>query len=169
VTAVSPRLDLTSAIEKFRAVSQEASQSGASNAELAAKLADDGRYLATVRRDIQRNVRRPMTPEDLSAIQIFLEEIIGVISHEVVSSTLQSPVSPSSLTDSGYELLDTISEYSLVATHFYAQSASRSRQRRPANEVRVEVEAVSDMSSEVKTAILDYIEKVRRSLTGSVG
>jgi hypothetical protein len=108
-------------------------------------------------------------PEELSAIQDFLEQVIGVISQEVVSSALRSPVSASSIVDSGYDLLDKISEYSIVVGQFSDDAVKRARQKRPTNEVRIEVEAVSEMSSEVKTDVLGYIEKVRKSLTGLTG
>lgn len=166
---MSPRLDLTAAIQMFRADNDAMSQASTPSPQLVEKLVADGKYLSVVRRDIQHNVRRPIMPEELSAIQDFLEQVIGVISQEVVSSALRSPVSASSIVDSGYDLLDKISEYSIVVGQFSDDAVKRARQKRPTNEVRIEVEAVSEMSSEVKTDVLGYIEKVRKSLTGLTG
>ena len=166
---MSPRLDLTAAIEMFRADNVQISQVSTPSPQLVEKLVADGKFLSIVRRDIQHNVRRPIMPEELSPIQDLLEQVIGVISQDVVSSALRAPISASSIVDSGYNLLDDISEYSLVVGQFSDDAVKRARQKRPTNKVRLEVEAVSEMSSKVKEDVLEYIEKVRRSLTGLAG
>jgi hypothetical protein len=110
VTTVPTQLDLKSATEMLSASYREILQAPALSPELKEKLAKDTAYLSVVQRDIQQNVRRPISFTEISAIRDFLEMLIGVLSQEVVSSALQAPISASSLAEKGYSLLDQINE-----------------------------------------------------------
>jgi hypothetical protein len=163
VTAVATRLDLNSAIGRFRADYEEILRAPSPSPELVEKLANDGAFLSTVQRDIQQNVRRPISYTEISAIQELLELVISVLSQEVVSSALKAPVSASSLEEEGYNLLDQISEYSIVAEHFFDEDVKKAREKLTTNEVCIDVKAVSDMSKAVKKEVLKYIADVLKS------
>jgi hypothetical protein len=169
VIAVAPRLDLKSAIGRFRAELDEVSQAPSPTPELLEKLANDGAYLSTVQRDIQQNVRRPISYTEISAIQELLELLIGVLSQEVVSSALKTPVSASSLEENGYNLLDQISEYSIVAEHFFDEDVKKAREKLTTNEVCIDVKAISDMSKDIKKDVLKYIADVLKSFASFKG
>jgi len=154
---VAPRLDVKSAIEKLRADYNEILQAPTPSPQLVEKLAKDGEYLSVVQRDIQQNVRRPISCTQIAAIQEVLELVIGVLSQEVVSSALKGPVSASSLADDGYNLLDQISEYSIIAEHFFDEDVKKARAKLTTNEVCIDVKAISEMSKDVKKEVLKYI------------
>lgn len=166
---MASRLDVNSAIQRFRADYEEILHAPSPSPELAEKLAKDGEYLSIVQRDIQQNVRRPISYTEISAIQELLELVIGVLSQEVVSSALKGPVSASRLAEDGYILLDQISEYSIIAEHFFDEDVRKARAKRTTNEVCIDVKAISDMSKELKKEVLKYIAGVLKSFVSFKG
>ena len=162
-------LDVNSAKEKLRADFQAILQAPIPSPELVKKLADDKTYLTIVEQDIQKNVRRPISDTQISAIQDLLELVIGVLSLEVVSTAMKAPVSASSLTANGYNLLDQVSEYSIVAEHFFDEDVRGARKNLTTSQVYLDVEAISNMSKEVKKGVLKYIADVIKSLDSLKG
>jgi hypothetical protein len=82
---MSRRLDLAAVTRTVQAVRQELEQTTtAPDNQLLQRLAGIGDYLQQVRRDMQRNVRPPITRAEVSTIEELLTEIIDILSLQVV-------------------------------------------------------------------------------------
>jgi hypothetical protein len=120
-----------------------------------------GQNLSVIRREIRLNVQQPMSPKEVSAIRDYLEQVIDILPRAIASPAPKSQALVSSLTDAGYDLLDDLGPYAMLANHFFDDIVQEARGKRTPNEVRLEVEAISGRSKVVTKKILEYIEKVQ--------
>lgn len=124
-------------------------------------------YLSAAHRDIQRHVRTPISLSDASALSELLKSVGNLLSLENITTALSRPVSGQELVDTGYQLLDTVNEYVILAQHFYSKEAKAARAERPSDIVEAEISAVSGKASLLKASVVEYlmrVEKVLKSL-----
>lgn len=121
-------------------------------------------YVSTARRDIQRHVRTPIPLSDASALSELLKTIGGILTLESITTALRRPVSGQELIDTGYQLLDTSSEYFILAQHFYSKEAIAARAERPSDVVEAEIAAVSRRATSLKASVMEYLKKVEEAL-----
>lgn len=126
------------------------------------------RYLAAARADIRRNLRPPLPPGQVAVLERLVEELVGLLDEQgaLLAETLNRPVTGGGRVHDGEALLDMISGYKTLSAHFFDEAVTRARAGRPSDQVRLEVTAVSEAASVVKTAVVGYLEAVEQDLKG---
>lgn len=128
------------------------------------KLAKASECLSAASREIQRSVRTPLSPGDASALSELLMKISDLLATENVTTVLGRPVSGRELADTGYKLLDSASEYHLLAQHFYSAEVRAARARRPSDAAEAEIAAVAGKAASLKSAVMRYLRRVAEAL-----
>lgn len=125
-------------------------------------------YLCDARRDIQRNIRTPISPDDTSELTTLLTSIYDLLTLKEISDKLQQQqqrtVSKSALADIGCTILDKANDYSLLANHFFDPRVETARIERPSDAVKAEVAAVSGEAASLKASVITYLQNVENAL-----
>lgn len=116
--------------------------------------------LSSARRDMQLNIRNPMSHQELSPIRDLLIRVIEILPQIDSTSGLTVASTVSRLTDVGYYLLDEIATYEVLADHFFSDSARKAQLRRPTDEVAREIDQISRISRKVHNGITQYLRDV---------
>lgn len=132
------------------------------------RLAAAPDYLSDARRDIQRNVRAPISIDDASELIGLLESIYDLLTVKKISDKLQQQqqriVSQSTLAESACTLLDKVNGYFILAQHFFNPKVMEARVGRTSDAVKAEVAAVSGEASSLKEEIRTYLLSVEDAL-----
>jgi hypothetical protein len=139
----------------------------ASDPGLQRQLSQVSNYLFAAYRDVQRNMRTPMSPSDISALSRLLTSISDLLALEGISAALGRPISGQVLVETSYQLLDTANEYSILAQHFYSNEVRAVRVRRPSDAVESEIKAVSRKAVSLKAGVIEFLGKVADAFKGS--
>jgi hypothetical protein len=144
----------------------EASASTADSEVLRLAAAPD--YLSEARRDIQRNVRAPISIDDALELIGLLESIYDLLTVKKISDKLQQQqqriVSQSTLAESACTLLDKVNGYMILAQHFFNPQVIDARIGRTSDVVKAEVTTVSGEASSLKEGIRTYLLSVEDAL-----
>lgn len=153
--------------KELEPIQSEASASAADSSVLPDLSAASG-YLSNARRDIQRNVRTPISTDDTVELMILLTSIYDLLTLEIINVRLQQQqhrsVTQLGLADDGSAILDKANEYLTLARHFFDRRVEEARIGRQSDTAKVEVAAVAGEAASLKGSIIEYLQSVENAL-----
>lgn len=132
------------------------------------KLSLASECLLTARREIQRSVRTPISLHNISVLSDLLSRVNDLLAADSVAADIGRPVSGQELIDTGYQLLDSINEYYILAQHFYSDEVQAARARRPSDAAEAEIAVVARKAAALKLGVLKYLKKAGEALQKKV-
>lgn len=153
--------------KELEPIQSEASASAADSSVLPDLSAASG-YLSNARRDIQRNVRTPISTDDTLELMTLLTSIYDLLTLEIINVRLQQQqhrsVTQPGLADDGSAILDKANEYLTLARHFFDRRVEEARIGRQSDTAKVEVAAVAGEAASLKGSIIEYLQSVENAL-----
>ena len=153
--------------KELEPIQSEASASAADSSVLPDLSAASG-YLSNARRDIQRNVRTPISTDDTLELMTLLTSIYDLLTLEIINVRLQQQqhrsVTQPGLADDGSAILDKANEYLTLARHFFDRRVEEARIGRQSDSAKVEVAAVAGEAASLKGSIIEYLQSVENAL-----
>jgi hypothetical protein len=131
---------------------------------LCEKLSLASECLFAARHEIQRSIRTPISLFDISALSDLVRKVSDLLAADSVTTVLGRPVSRQELAETGYRLLDSASEYHILAQHFFSDEVQAARISRPSDVVEAEIAAVTRKATSFKLEVMKYLKKAAEAL-----